>query len=99
MTTTEQPQDFGTWVAGMAATAREEGGVVDSIDQAIPAIAGTFALYPMENGGLVFVADVKEGPMAGTHRHIMPPAMIRAVAAFGQGGGKLGALKALIGRG
>ncbi len=91
--TTPDTTDIGTFIDGLADAATAAAGTPE------PAIAGTFAMYPMDNGGLVLVADVKEGPMAGVHRHIMPPAMIRAVTAFAQGGAKIGALKALMGRG
>lgn len=69
-------------------------------DTAVPLAVGTFAMYPMENGGVMFVASVSDGPMAGTHKHQIPPGIIRAATALAGGaGGKMRALKALIGKG
>lgn len=64
-----------------------------------PAVAGTFALYPMTDGGLMFVTDVAEGPLAGVKHSRISPALIRAAGALGSGGSKLGVVKALMGRG
>lgn len=98
MTTPDQdqaPADLGSLIDQMTslATATDDAGAP------VPIAAGTFAVYPMADGGLMFVTDCAEGLLAGTHRNRLPPAMIRAATALASGGGKLGALKALAGGG
>lgn len=61
--------------------------------------AGTFALYPMPDGGLMFVSDIADGPLAGVKHTRIAPGMIRAAVALAGGGSKLAAVKSLIGRG
>lgn len=85
--------DLLSMIRAMAA-ANEASG-----DAPRPAVAGTFALYPMADGGLMFVTDVADGPLAGIKHNRISPALIRAAGALGGGGSKLGAVKALIGRG
>lgn len=68
-------------------------------DQAPPIAAGTFIMYPMKDGGLMFVTSVDSGPLAGIKHSRIPPAMIRAVSALAGGGSKMDALKALTGFG
>jgi hypothetical protein len=63
-----------------------------------PVAAGTFALYPMPDGGLMFVTDVPEGVLAGTKHTKISPALIRAAATLAGGGSKLSAVKALVSR-
>lgn len=60
--------------------------------------AGTFALYPDRGGAVVLVLNIDEGPEAvrGTMRKRIGPAMIRAMQALGDGGGGIGAIKALM---
>jgi hypothetical protein len=67
-------------------------------DEPVPLMAGTFACYPMEDGAMMFVTDVTDGPMAGLKHTRIPPSMIRAVAVIAGGGSKIQALKALTSR-
>ena len=60
-----------------------------------PLVAGTFALYEDAKGGLVLVTDI-EG--RGVERHALPAGLVKAGMAMAGGGGKLSALKGLLGR-
>lgn len=65
-----------------------------------PLVAGTFVMYPMDNGGIMVVTTFAEGPMAGTTQHApLPPALLRAIIALAGGGSKMSKLKALAGFG
>lgn len=89
--------------------AQQEIALVDLIDelqrmavqseQPVTIAAGTFALYPMANGGLMFVTSVQEGMLAGIKHTPIPPGLIRAVSVLAGGGSKLAAIKALTGFG
>ena len=68
-------------------------------DQVQPVAAGTFVMYPMEDGGIMFVTSVDSGPLAGIKHSRIPPAMIRAVSALAGGGSKMDVLRALTGMG
>ena len=83
-------EDF---VASLAEMAQEQR------DQVQPMAAGTFVLYPMTDGGIMFVTSVDSGPLAGIKHSRIPPAMIRAVTALAGGGSKMDAFKALTGFG
>lgn len=65
-------------------------------DNPEPMMQGSFAMYPMEDGGVMCVANVAEGPMAGTRHMRLSPNLIRAVQGLASGGG-LGMFKALMG--
>lgn len=80
-------------VDGLAAMAREQQG------QPEPIAAGTFVLYPMADGGLMFVTSVDHGPLAGIKHSRIAPGLIRAVSVLAGGGSKLSALKAMAGFG
>jgi hypothetical protein len=85
--------DVADLVESLAQMAREHQG------QAQPIAAGTFVMYPMVDGGVMFVTSVDSGPFAGIKHSRIPPAMIRAVTALAGGGTKLDAFKALTGLG
>jgi hypothetical protein len=57
---------------------------------------GTFAMYPMEDGGVMFVTSVADGPLEGIKHTRIPPGFIRAVSVIAGGGSKLAAVKALV---
>jgi hypothetical protein len=82
--------DVGEMIATMAELARAQG------DSPEPLAAGTFALYPMVDGGMMFVTDVREGVMAGVKRQRIPPGLMRAMSVLMSGGSRRGALKALL---
>ena len=64
----------------------------------VPVAQGSFAIYPMEDGGVMVVARAEGGAMEGTHHHRISPRMIRALAAFSApSGGRLKAIRAAIG--
>jgi hypothetical protein len=86
-----QPVDLVDLFDQLART-NAEGG------EPVRVAAGTFAVYPAQGGGVVLVLNVTEGPegLTGTMRKRLGPAMIRAMQAFGDGSGGLGAIKALI---
>lgn len=63
-----------------------------------PLAQGTFALWTLPDGGLLFVANVTDGPHAGTHRQRIPPQILNSIKALA-GGSKIGALKGLFGIG
>jgi hypothetical protein len=68
----------------------------------VPAVAaGTFALYVTPERTLLLVSSVDDpdSPLAGERTVEIPAGILRSVAAFGSGGGKLGALKAMFGGG
>jgi hypothetical protein len=92
----ELPDDAPEGVADFLSDLAELAAA--NIGQQRPVAAGTFALYPMPDGGLMFVVDVAEGPMKGIQRRRMPPAMIRAAALLA-GGDRIGAVKAMAGIG
>lgn len=87
------PISFGAFIEGIAEMAEKNR------DNPQPIAAGTFVLYPMEDGGLMFVTNIAEGDLAGTKHNRIPPAMIRAVSVLAGGGSKLQALKAMTRRG
>lgn len=68
-------------------------------NQPVALAAGTFVLYPMVDGGVMFVTSVEGGPMAGIKHTRIPPGMIRAVSVLAGGGTRRSALRALLGRG
>ena len=82
--------DVVALVDELAAMARDQ-------DEPAPIAAGTFALYPMRDGGMMFVTAVDTGPMAGIKHSRIPPGLIRAMAVIASGGSKLAALRALAG--
>jgi hypothetical protein len=86
------PADIVEFVNGLAAMAEANR------DQPEPIAAGTFALYPMPDGGMMFVTDVQGGVMQGIKHHRIPPPMIRAAAALAGGGSRIDALKAMMTR-
>ena len=60
-----------------------------------PAVAGTFALYPGQQGGVVIVMDVTEGPdglKGKAHRAPISRGMIRMLTGLAGGGSKLGGM-------
>lgn len=79
------------------ATVRDKAQEVGPHGEKVPVAVGTFAIYPMEDGGIMVVMAVNAGPMSGTHHHRVSPRMIQALAALGPGGGKLKALKGIFG--
>lgn len=87
------PVDIGSLLNEFSRVARES-------DSPVLLAAGTFAIYPMPDGGMMLVMKVDEGPMAADepHRARVPAALLRAMGALA-GGSKTGALKALMGRG
>lgn len=94
MTTSDQEQDqvdVGALLKSLAEAAQA------SLGSPVPLATGTFAFYPMADGGLMVVTAVSEGPMAGTHHHRLAPGLIRAVAAI-TGTGPMGAIKGLFKR-
>lgn len=95
MTTAETaPPD----IAGFIAHIQSQASRLDDEGQAIPVVKGSFAMYPMEDGGIMAVSSVEDGPMAGVHHHRIPPALIRAAVTLAGGGGRLRALKTMMGR-
>jgi hypothetical protein len=95
----DQALDIGALIDALAETARDQD------DQPEPIAQGSFAMYAMPDGGVMFVTSVPSGPMAGINHHRINPGLIRAIGVLAGGGGKLAALKALasgrkaIGRG
>src|SRR5512138_397724 len=69
-----------------------EGGPAQAVAE------GTFALYPMTDGGFMFVTAVDRGPMAGIKHTRIRPALIRAIAVIVGGGSKRAAIKAMFRR-
>ena len=61
-------------------------------------MAGRFAMYPMEDGGVMFVTDCSSGllSMQGVKRTRIPPAMLRATSVLVSGGSKARALRAAL---
>lgn len=68
---------------------------VDVDGQPRPIAAGTFVLYPMADGGMMFVTAVDDGLLKGIKHTRITPGLIRAVGVLAGGGSKLQALKAL----
>jgi hypothetical protein len=64
-------------------------------DSPEPLMQGTFALYPTPDGGVMMVAAVPEGTMAGVHHYHMNPRLISGAAML-FGGNKMGAVKSLF---
>ena len=64
-----------------------------------PFAAGTFVLYPMSDGGFMFVTSVDKGPLAGIKHSRIRPGLIRAISIVASGGSRFAALKALGGIG
>lgn len=92
MTAVNEPEvDMSKLLDELAAAAATAG------PEPTPIAQGTFAMYPMPDGGLMFVTSVAEGPMAGTRHMRMPPSLIRAAGTFLGGGGKVAAIKGLFG--
>lgn len=75
-----------------AAAARNAGS-----DEPEPLAAGTFVMYPMPDGGVMFVTSVDNGPLRGIKHTRIRPGMLRAVGVLTSGGSKMKALKALMG--
>jgi len=75
--------------------------LVASGGQAQPLAQGTFSLYVTPESGLLLVTRVNDpaSPLHGERAQELPARLIRAVTAFGSGGGMLNALGGLIGRG
>lgn len=85
--------DAAELVEQLAQLAAEQTG------QPEPIAAGSFVLYPMPDGGMMFVTSVENGPLAGIkHSRISPP-LIRAMGVLVSGGSKVQALRAMMGRG
>lgn len=63
-----------------------------------PFAKGAFAMYPMEDGGVMVVSNVEGGPMEGVHHHRIPPNVIRGAAAL-MGGNPIAAVKGVLGFG
>ena len=85
--------DLADLIEELASQARAQAGEPQPIAQ------GSFALYPMPDGGVMFVTNVPDGPMAGITYRRINPSLIRAIGVLAGGGGKMRALKALTGRG
>lgn len=66
-------------------------------DNPQPVMAGTFAMYPMEDGGVMVVMSGDVGPVIGVQHVRMRPGLMRAINVLAGGGSKLAALKALRG--
>lgn len=64
-----------------------------------PLMQGTFALYPMPDGGVMFVTDIAPGGQVpeGVQHYRVPAGFLRAVGAMAGGGGKMSALRAMMG--
>lgn len=82
-----------------AADLIEQLAAMARTDEPEPLAAGTFVLYPMRDGGMMFVTSVDEGLMAGIKHTRVPPGLIRAIGVLVNGGSKLSALKAMTGFG
>lgn len=91
--TTVDITDASELIDELAALAQEQAAAPE------PMAAGTFVMYPMPDGGVMFVTSVDHGPMAGIRHSRIPPGMIRAVGIIASGGSKMQALKALGGFG
>jgi len=61
-----------------------------------PIAQGTFAMYAMEDGGLMVALDADS--LGGVRHQRIPPGLIRAIATLANGGSKFAALKAMTGR-
>lgn len=98
MTTVHNPTDDQADVVTAAEFLHELATLARASDTPQTIAQGSFALYPMENGGMMFVTSVHEGPLVGVKHTPIPPAMIRAVLALAGGGSKLDAVRAAFGR-
>lgn len=81
---------------------KNAANVTDEDGNPQPVAKGTFAMYAMPDGGIMFVSNIAEGPMTGTHHHRVPPGMVRMALSLADSGGavvKLKALKGLLTRG
>ena len=85
------PTDVADFINELAELAR-----VNADGDPVALARGTFAMYPMEDGGVMFVTSVAEGPMEGIRHNRIPPGFIRAVSVLAGGGSKLQAVKALM---
>jgi len=85
-----EPTDLVALLEETRQLARAGGGRPEALAQ------GAFAMYPMEDGGVMFVVDSTE--LGGVRHTRITPGMIRAVTALAAGGPKLGAVKAFFGR-
>jgi len=83
--------DISHLVDGLAELARNS-------DEPVVLMAGRFAMYPMSDGGVMFVTECPVGllSMAGVKRTRIPPAMLRATSILVGGGSKAQALKAAL---
>lgn len=81
----------GDFISEMAGLAKASAG-----GPLAPIARGTFAAYPMEDGGIMFVTNVEDGPLAGVKHNRIKPGLIRAISVLAGGGGKLAALRAMI---
>lgn len=99
---TVEPDDAQPQVelADMVERLRQAAANRDADAPPTPLFAGTFAMYPTPEGGMVLVVDAVEGPSGpGEYRLHARPGMVRALAAFMGGGGKLGGLLRRLGAG
>lgn len=63
----------------------------------VPIAGGTFAMYPMEDGGMMFVTSCPDGQLLeGTKYTRLRPGMLRAITTLMGGGSKVAAVKALF---
>lgn len=80
-------------LTGTAATS----SAVDENGRPVAFAAGTFAMYPMSQGGIMVTMKIDEGPLAGPVQHVpIPAGIIRAMAVIAGGGSKVQALKAMV---
>jgi hypothetical protein len=98
--------DAAVFVAEMRELAQANRHRAALGEQPLPILAGTMALYPREDGGIVAVIDGKTGPVLGPRWVNMPPGLVQAIALLANGGSKWQAIrqgfatrKALRGRG
>lgn len=82
--------DAATFIDELAELARAGGGEAQAIAE------GSFALYPMPDGGMMFVTAVQEGLLQGIKHTRISPSLIRAVSVLAGGGSKRQALKAML---
>jgi hypothetical protein len=99
MTITPAPDDVDVQTGDLMDMIEHLKTMAEQSEQPHPIAAGTFALYPMGDGGMMFVTSVAEGMLAGLKHTRIPPGLIRAVSVLAGGGSKLAAIKALTGLG